>query len=185
MTDESVSIKRTRLKALARDLWNVRICHASSRWIRRFWLRRILGEFEEGAFLCRHVTLMEPWNIFMGPRSNVGPNCILDGRSYALQIGEDVGISTHTHIWTLEHDFNSDAFGTKGGPVTIEDHVWISSRATILPGVTIGRGAVVAAGAVVTKDVPSMAIVGGVPAKIIGQRTGSLAYKFSYRPRFR
>lgn len=185
MADESVSMTRKRLRALARDFWNVWTSHIPSRWIRRFWLRRIMGGFEEGAFLCMHVTLMEPWNIFIGPRSNVGPNCILDGRSSALQIGEDVGISAHAHIWTLEHDVNSDTLETKSGPVTIEDHVWISSRATILPGVTIGRGAVVAAGAVVTKDVPSMAIVGGVPAKIIGQRTGSLAYKFDYCPRFR
>ena len=52
----------------------------------------------------------------------------------------------------------------------IEDHVWIGTRATILPGVTLGRGCVVAAGAVVTRDVPPLAIVGGVPAKVIGAR---------------
>lgn len=51
----------------------------------------------------------------------------------------------------------------------IENYVWLASRVTVLPGVTIGRGAVVAAGAVVTKDVPPLAIVGGVPAKIIGR----------------
>ena len=168
-----------------RDLWNVWIAHIPSRRIRRFWLRRILGQFAPGAFVCMHVHIMDPSGVFLGPRSVVNPYCILDGRESPIRIAEDVGISPYAHIWTLEHDVNSEAFGTKGGPVTIEDHVWIASRATILPGVTIGRGAVVAAGAVVTKDVPSMAIVGGVPAKVIGRRKGTLAYQLSYAPRFR
>lgn len=59
----------------------------------------------------------------------------------------DVDIGTHTHIWTLEHDPIDSGHSTRTGSVTIEDHVWIASRVTILPGVTIGRGAVVAAGA--------------------------------------
>jgi maltose O-acetyltransferase len=96
-----------------------------------------------------------------------------------------VDIGTHTHIWTLEHDPSDPLHGTKAGPVTIEDHVWISSRVTVLPGVTIGRGAVVAAGAVVTKDVPERAIVAGVPAKVIGQRDNPLTYRLSFNPRFR
>ncbi|WP_165251625.1 DapH/DapD/GlmU-related protein [Adlercreutzia sp. ZJ304] len=52
-------------------------------------------------------------------------------------------------------------------PIHIEDDVWIGSGAIVLPGVRIGRGSVVAAGAVVTKDVPSMTVVGGIPAKPI------------------
>jgi maltose O-acetyltransferase len=63
-----------------------------------------------------------------------------------------------------------------GGPVTIHDHAWISARAIILPCVTIGQGAVVAAGAVVTRDVPEYSIVGGVPAKPIGTRPKNLDY---------
>jgi len=72
----------------------------------------------------------------------------------------------------------------KGAPVTIEDYVWIGHRAIIMPGVTIGRGAVVAAGAVVTKSVPPMSIVAGVPAKIIGQRHSALKYTKYHRPWF-
>lgn len=73
------------------------------------------------------------------------------------------------NIWTEQHDYNSPTYASVEKPVIIEDYVWIASRATILPGVTIGKESVVASGAVVTKDVPPLSIVGGVPARIIGR----------------
>jgi acetyltransferase-like isoleucine patch superfamily enzyme len=88
-------------------------------------------------------------------------------------------------IWTLEHDPQSPDFATVGGPVTIEDYAWVGCRVVILPGVCIGKGAVVAAGAVVTKDVPPYAIVGGVPARTIGERAPDLRYQLTwYQPLF-
>ena len=79
-------------------------------------------------------------------------------------------------IYTLQHDYNTLDFSTSGGEVIIEDYVWISARSIILPGLTIGRGAVVAAGAVVTKNVPAFTVVGGVPATKIGDRRKDLDY---------
>ena len=73
----------------------------------------------------------------------------------------------------------------KGGDIIINDFVWIASRVTILPGVEIGKGAVIATGAVVTKNVKPMDIVGGVPAKTIGKRKSKLKYKINYKPKFR
>jgi len=125
-----------------------------------------------------------------GKNVHIGRNCVinrcvlLDGRGGILKIGNNVDIGQETNIWTLEHDPNDDYHRDVGGDVIIEDYVWIASRVTILPGVRIGRGAVVAAGAVVTKDVPPMAIVGGVPAKIIGQRKSKLLYTLRHRPPF-
>jgi len=175
----------SRLQKRARDAWNLLFCHIPSRRVRRFWLRHLLAHLGEGAFVTLHVEIKEPWSVSLGARSVVMPHCILDGRGYPITVGEDVAISDHTHIWTLEHDIEADDFATKGGRVTIEDHAWIASRVTILPNVTIGRGAVVAAGAVVTKDVPAKAVVAGVPARLIGQRKNRLEYKFEYSPLFR
>jgi len=77
----------------------------------------------------------------------------------------------------MQHDPNDPNFGVISGKVIVEDYAWISSRTTILPGVTIGYGAVIAAGAVVTKSVEAFTIVGGVPAKKIGERNQELNYK--------
>lgn len=92
-------------------------------------------------------------------------------------IGNNVDIAQEVNIWTEQHDYNSPDFVSIEKPVVIEDYAWIASRATILPGVTIGRGAVVACGAVVTKDVPPLCIVAGVPAKQIGIRKDVFNYK--------
>jgi maltose O-acetyltransferase len=67
-------------------------------------------------------------------------------------------------------------------PVVIGDRVWIGLRALVLGGVTIGEGAIVAAGAVVTKDVAPYTIVAGVPAVSVGERTRGLRYELDYRP---
>ena len=165
--------------------WNVTLRNAPSRRLRRFLLRRMLCELSPGAFVGRNTELFGPESISIGPRSVINAHCILDGRGGELNILSDVDIATHTHIWTLQHDPHDDAHGVKGGSVTIEDHVWIASRVTILPNVTIGRGAVVAAGSVVTADVPTLAIVGGVPARVIGQRRNKLEYELNFNPRFR
>ena len=92
------------------------------------------------------------------------------GRSGGVIIGNNVDIAQETNIWTEQHDYNSPTYKPVCKEVIIEDYVWLASRVTVLPGVHIGRGAVVASGAVVTKDVPPLAIVAGIPAKIIGYR---------------
>ena len=123
-------------------------------------------------------------NIRIGNHTVINRKVLLDGRGGCLSIGNNVDIAQETNIWTLEHDVHDSYHRDKGGDVSIEDYVWIASRVTVLPGVTIGRGAVVAACSVVTRDVPSMAIVGGIPAKIIGERKSELRYTLNYRPWF-
>ena len=85
-------------------------------------------------------------------------------------IGSNVNIAAEVRIFTLEHDITSPDFGSKGGAVHIDDWVYIGPRVTILPSVRIGAGAVVATGAVVTKDVEPWTMVGGVPARFIKER---------------
>jgi maltose O-acetyltransferase len=81
-----------------------------------------------------------------------------------------VSISPEVTILTAFHRIDDPKFRVESRPVVIEDFVWIGSRATILSGVKLGRGSVVAAGAVVTRDVEPLQIVGGVPARPIGTR---------------
>jgi len=111
----------------------------------------------------------QPKNVSIGNGTIIGDHATLDGRA-KLTIGNHVDIASEVMIFNSEHDLNSAGFDPKEEPVTIKDYVFIGPRAIILPGVTIHQGAVVGAGAVVTKDVPAMTIVGGVPAKEIGQR---------------
>lgn len=110
-----------------------------------------------------------PKNIKIGNGTIIGQNAFLDGRD-KLIIGDHVDIASDVMIYNSEHDINSDDFKAIEAPVEIEDYVFIGPRAIILPGVKVSRGSIVAAGAVVTKDVPEFSIVGGVPAKVIGER---------------
>lgn len=111
----------------------------------------------------------DPSNIKIGQDSIIGDNIFLDGRN-KLIIGNHVDIASSVMIYNSEHDINSADFHAISGPVEIGDYVFIGPRVTILPSVKIGKGAIVAAGAVVTKDVPEFMIVGGVPAQVIGER---------------
>ncbi len=113
--------------------------------------------------------LYNPSGIELGEDCVIGEGIVLDGRA-PLKIGNHVDIASEVMIYNSEHDINDPTFKAISGPVSIGDYVFIGPRAIILPGVTIGDRAVVGAGAVVTKDVPAGAIVGGVPAKVIGER---------------
>jgi len=97
-------------------------------------------------------------NTFLGMRTEL--RC-----TERISVGRDCAISWDVSI--MDSDFHSIDGQSKSGPIRIGDHVWIGSRATILKGVSIGDGAVVAAGAVVTANVPSQTVVGGIPAKVI------------------
>lgn len=110
-----------------------------------------------------------PANIVIGEDSIIGNDAFLDGRD-KLIIGNHTDIASSVMIYNSEHDINTEDFRVKDAPVEIGDYVFIGPRAIILPGVKIGKGAVVAAGAVVTKDVAAFTIVGGVPAGVIGER---------------
>jgi putative colanic acid biosynthesis acetyltransferase WcaF len=110
-----------------------------------------------------------PHRITIGGDVFVAEDVILDGRG-GLTIGEHVSINSRVQIWTAQHDWQSPTFAYVQAPVSIGDHCWISASAIILPGVTIGEGAVVAAGSVVVADVDPWTLVGGVPAKKLRDR---------------
>jgi acetyltransferase-like isoleucine patch superfamily enzyme len=110
----------------------------------------------------------------IGSNSNVGPACYL-GASGGITIGDNVLMAPAVVILSEEHNFDHldltiKAQGVRHAPTEIEDDVWLGARATVLGGTRIGRGAIVAAGAVVTRDVPPRAIVAGVPARVVRER---------------
>lgn len=112
-------------------------------------------------------------NCSIGDHSGIGEGSRLYGE---VHIGKYVMMGPHCWIYTQNHEFNSlDIPMALQGPqvakpVIICDDVWIGGRVTILPGVTVGKGSIIGAGAVVTKDVPPYSIVGGNPAKVIRMR---------------
>jgi acetyltransferase-like isoleucine patch superfamily enzyme len=125
--------------------------------------------------------------VFLGERNVINFGCLLDGRKFSIRTGSNVSIGPEATILTLGHDPRSATFEDRGGDVVIGDRVWIGYRAIILPGVTIGEGAVVRAGAVVTKNVEPYTIVAGNPDRAVGRRkqvsgTNDFAYELKYRP---
>lgn len=103
---------------------------------------------------------------------------VLVTAAYSVSIGDGVTIGSRAMIYDNNHNFGDPAMsvmdqGLYGAPVVVGDFAWIGAHAIILPGVKIGKGAVIGAGAVVTKDVPEFAIVGGIPAKVIGWRSNN------------
>ena len=163
-------------------LWwmtNTFICNLPSKNIRIWWLK-ILGLKING-----HIMIMEgfhirtPKGITIEDGVSIGPKVLLDGRK-GLTIGKSAVIAYEAIIWTLNHDYNDLNFCGKGAPVEIGEYAWICSRSIVLPGIKIGKGAIVASGAIVTKNVPDYAIVAGIPAKIVGQREIK-DYQYGYK----
>lgn len=111
----------------------------------------------------------QPSGVSIGNDTIIGERAVLDGRG-RIMIGDHVDIASEVMIYNAEHNLSSSTFDHEIKPVTIDDYVFIGPRAILLPGVHIKKGAVIAAGAVVTKDVDEKQIVGGIPAKPIGER---------------
>ncbi|MDQ0105770.1 acetyltransferase-like isoleucine patch superfamily enzyme [Chitinophaga terrae (ex Kim and Jung 2007)] len=147
--------------------------------IRHFYYRKICRIIiEEGASIHMRAFITGK-QIRIGKNTVINRSCYLDGRD-ELTIGENVSISPYVHIITGSHNIDAKDFHFISKPVVIEDYVWIGSRATILPGVRIGKGAVVAVGSVVTADVPPFTVVGGIPARKIKERSQDLNYNPSW-----
>lgn len=121
------------------------------------------------SFIHIGLRTYEPNNISIGKGSIIGDHATLDGRN-KLIIGNHVDIASEVMIFNASRDIHTQHFKLVTKPVKIGDYVFIGPRAIILPGVKVGIGAVIGAGAVVTKDVSDYTLVGGVPAKVIKDR---------------
>jgi maltose O-acetyltransferase len=132
------------------------------------------GQLGPGARIWDGVQIDSPSKLTVGARTSINRGSILNCGG-GIVIGDDVLIGPQVVIYSQNHEYRAANVriadqGYVQKPVSIGNDVWIAARAVILPGVTIGDGAVVASGAVVTKAVPARAVVAGVPAKQIGTR---------------
>ena len=137
--------------------------------IRKLFYRAAGVKIGKNSFVHMGARFYQPSGVSIGEGTVVGDHCFMDGRAL-LKVGNNVDIASDVMIYNSEHDINSEGFDPLEEPVEIEDYVFVGPRAIILPGVKIGKGAIIGAGAVVTKDVASFKVVGGVPAKEIGER---------------
>lgn len=145
---------------------------------------RALGvSFEDPASstIMMHTSVHKPNRIMVGPHSIIGRYCLLDGRG-GITIGANVNVSSYTLMITGTHDLDSPRFEASFAPIVVEDYAWLATRVTVLPGVTVGRGAVIAAGALLTRDAAPMTVYTGVPARPVRARTAEPEYEQNFRP---
>ncbi len=162
--------------------WVLNVVISNVPWtaVRHSYYRRVCGiSIGEGTTIWSGVR-------FTGGAMNrirIGEHCSIPYYAFfvagdSISIGNHVVFGHAVELYTSDHDPDDPAFSRRDAPIEIHDRAWIGSRVLILKGVTIGEGAVVAAGSVVTRNVPPFTIVGGNPARVIRERG---AREFTYR----
>lgn len=150
-----------------------------------FWLRpalyRLCGfEVDRSATLQSGIRFFHVGRLSVGEGSLINRGVYLDNRG-GIAIGRQVSVAHNVRIYTMGHDPHDPNFATKAAAVRIDDHAVVFAGAMIMPGVHLGQGSVVMAGAVVTKDVPPGRMVGGNPAQDIGERGCTPTYRLKRR----
>ncbi len=181
LTQEQIVQKTgNRIKSILLDvelMWLRGVGNIPSHTIRKFLYQLSGIKIGRESTIHMWANFFNPRGISIGEGTIIGDHAFLDGRA-PLSIGNHVAIASQVLIYNSEHNIDSPDFKADEEPVIISDYVYIGPRAIILPGVKIGMGAIIAAGAVVTKDVEPSVVVGGVPAKEIRKRNLT---EFNYR----
>lgn len=159
--------------------------------IRHAWYRHVLGWYlgpDVAILMGQHIQSRNPRRngkkVSIGAGTVIDHDCLLSTEG-GLVIGEHVWISPGVWLTTFRHEVNDPRFAETYQPIVIDDYAWIGARAIILGGVTIGRGAIVQVGALVTQDVEPNRVVAGVPATVVGVRKiANHSSLFSFRPLF-
>ena len=154
-------------------------------WLRRRLVRRIFRHCGEAVLIKHGAYFGSGRDIELGARSQIGHNARID---HDVVIGEDVLMGPEVVMMSAGHAFADPAIPinqqgeTPRRPVRIGNDVWIGTRAVIMPGVQVGNGAVIGATSVVTRDVPPLAVVAGVPARVIRMRGKQWTREREWRP---
>lgn len=149
---------------------------------RKFYYRSLGASIAKNVVFHIGTEIRKPWKLEIGRGSIIGDNAILNARA-GLKIGSNVNFSSNVTIHTGQHNHRSPNFDCefpdRDMSVIIGDRAWLGCNVIVMPGAKIGEGAVVCAGAVVTKDVNPFEVVAGIPAKKVGERPRNLTYEFS------
>ena len=164
-------------------IYNRLVTHIPYNPLRIWWLRRLGAQLGENVYMFGSSEVLAPFRLVISGNCHIGRYCQIDARG-DIHVGTNVVIAGHCLLITADHDPEDSGFAGRVGSITIADRVWMGSRSIILRGVTIGEGAVVASGAIVTRDVPPWSIVAGVPAKVIGKRSTDQTYEIDGGPRW-
>lgn len=145
------------------------IAHIPCLFLRMLMLRLFGAKIGKKSIIDMGFYVMNPSGLVIGCHCHINRGVMLDARG-GLQIGNNVSVSHNVTFCSGSHDYNSPQFEYSPGRIIVGDNVWIGINSTVLKNVKLGNGAVIAAGGVVTKDVPPFEVWGGVPAKKIGER---------------
>jgi acetyltransferase-like isoleucine patch superfamily enzyme len=165
-------------------LCNHFVSNIPSHTIRMWYYRKIMNfQIGIGSTIFMNCKFDCAGGLTIGENCVINANCRLDSRG-GLEIGNSVSVSSDVILLTADH--NEELIGIQGRikNIKFEDFVWIGTRAMVLPGVTIEKGAVVAAGSIVTRDVKCLNVVAGIPAKTINTRPDNFNYSTNYRRLF-
>lgn len=142
--------------------------------VRRWVLGRLLARLGQGTVLQARLRITNPEKVSIGSHCNFARGVFITGGG-GITIGDYVGLGPDVKIWSVNHRFEDpDTPWLKQGwdkqPVVIEDDVWLGANCFVMPGITIGRGAILSAGTIMMKSVPPFAIVAGNPGRVVGWR---------------
>lgn len=160
---------------------NVMINKIPSRHLRKWFYQALGAKIGNKTVICRRVEILLPKGLQLANNIAIGWFAELDARG-GIVVDHDTNISSHVKLVTGSHDIDNPDYIADFRPIHIGHHCWLGTGAIVLQNVSIGNGAVVAAGAVVTKDIPEYEVWGGVPAKFIRTRERGNAYHIEGAP---
>ena len=148
--------------------------------IRLFYLRNFMNiPIGKNSFI--HMGCIFYENVVIGNNTVVGRSCRLLGN---ITVKNNVSITAESYLISSSHYKDSPVFESFTKPILIEDYAWIGARSMVMPGVIIGKGAILGANSIAVNNIPSYAIYGGNPAKMIGKRLNNQEYILMYNPLF-
>ena len=142
-------------------------------FLRRIFFKAIFRKLGAAGLVDYKTYFRYPSRMSIGDHSYINRGCCLYGSSLPgveIVIGNDVALGPHVKIFTASHDYSTYDLKDTAASVRVEDNAWVGGGSILLPGVTIGRGAVIGAGSVVTRDIPPFSVAAGNPARVVGSR---------------